>query len=114
MRISDWSSDVCSSDLQPAHERRGQGREHGQGMDVALVEDRQDHVHHEHGERHQEREVAHRAAEGEGLAMELCAERGRHDGSAERRVGQECVSTCRYRWAPYHEKKTYKTTYKKL
>src|SRR3546814_15397880 len=26
--------------------------------------------------------------------------------SEERRVGQECVSTCRYRWAPYHEQKT--------
>src|SRR3546814_13491345 len=25
--------------------------------------------------------------------------------SAERRVGRECVSTCRYRWAPYHSKK---------
>src|SRR3546814_19489595 len=22
--------------------------------------------------------------------------------SAERRVGKECVSTCRYRWSPYH------------
>src|SRR3546814_12597884 len=25
--------------------------------------------------------------------------------SEERRVGKECVSTCRSRWAPYHEKK---------
>src|SRR3546814_11605181 len=25
--------------------------------------------------------------------------------SEERRVGQECVSTCRYRWSPYHKKK---------
>src|SRR3546814_18852143 len=25
--------------------------------------------------------------------------------SEERRVGQECVSTCRCRWSPYHEKK---------
>src|SRR3546814_16999241 len=28
-----------------------------------------------------------------------------HDRSAERRVGKECVSTCRSRWAPYHKKK---------
>src|SRR3546814_15565733 len=44
-----------------------------------------------------------------------------HDGKAlrlagglrseERRVGKECVSTCRYRWSPYHYKK--KTTHKK-
>src|SRR3546814_18320861 len=24
------------------------------------------------------------------------------DGSEERRVGKECVSTCRSRWSPYH------------
>src|SRR3546814_5650512 len=24
--------------------------------------------------------------------------------SEERRVGKECVSTCRYRWSPYHKK----------
>src|SRR3546814_14288137 len=26
----------------------------------------------------------------------------RHRRSEERRVGKECVSTCRYRWSPYH------------
>src|SRR3546814_14059701 len=31
------------------------------------------------------------------------------DRSEERRVGKECVSTCRYRWQPYHvQKKTHK------
>src|SRR3546814_15648901 len=29
--------------------------------------------------------------------------------SEERRVGKECVSTCRSRWSPYHEKKKHKT-----
>src|SRR3546814_18573986 len=28
--------------------------------------------------------------------------------SKERRVGKECVSTCRSRWSPYHEKKNKK------
>src|SRR3546814_20791292 len=32
--------------------------------------------------------------------------------SEERRVGKECVSTCRSRWSPYHKKKK-KTTQKK-
>src|SRR3546814_16740488 len=32
--------------------------------------------------------------------------------SEERRVGKECVSTCRSRWSPYHEKKK-KNTEKK-
>src|SRR3546814_14093953 len=29
--------------------------------------------------------------------------------SEERRVGKECVSTCRSRWSPYHYTKKYKT-----
>src|SRR3546814_18136879 len=29
----------------------------------------------------------------------------RFDRSAERRVGKECVSTCRSRWSPYNSKK---------
>src|SRR3546814_14079274 len=28
--------------------------------------------------------------------------------SEERRVGKECVSTCRSRWSPYHSKKIYR------
>src|SRR3546814_19643027 len=32
--------------------------------------------------------------------------------SEERRVGQECVSTCRSRWSPYHYKKKQKVTSK--
>src|SRR3546814_16001099 len=28
-----------------------------------------------------------------------------HQRSEERRVGKECVSTCRSRWSPYHYKK---------
>src|SRR3546814_16604305 len=28
-----------------------------------------------------------------------------HTRSEERRVGKECVSTCRYRWSRYHKKK---------
>src|SRR3546814_19611949 len=31
--------------------------------------------------------------------------------SEERRVGKECVSTCRSRWSPYHYKKTINMTY---
>src|SRR3546814_10766723 len=41
MRISDWSSDVCSSDLNLARQRRGQGDELGAraGVQAALVGD---------------------------------------------------------------------------
>src|SRR3546814_19472993 len=34
--------------------------------------------------------------------------------SEERRVGTECVSTCRSRWSPDHLKKKHKTNYKKV
>src|SRR3546814_10220852 len=67
MRISDWSSDVCSSDLRGGVERRCVG---GGTRDRA--------------ERH--RPFADAAA----------------PRSEERRVGKECVSTCRSRWSPYH------------
>src|SRR3546814_14334399 len=33
--------------------------------------------------------------------------------SAGRRVGKECVSTCRSRWSPYHQKKTNKKKHNK-
>src|SRR3546814_19709540 len=33
-----------------------------------------------------------------------------HRRSAERRVGKECVSTCRSRWSPYHSKKNITNT----
>src|SRR3546814_17110442 len=36
------------------------------------------------------------------FAEHLVVERDRQDRSEERRVGKECVSTCRSRWAPYH------------
>src|SRR3546814_8059867 len=35
-------------------------------------------------------------------AVVVLAARAAHDSSEERRVGKECVSTCRSRWSPYH------------
>src|SRR3546814_3060775 len=90
MRISDWSSDVCSSDLwmrdaDPAH------------LDayVWVVT------------RH---EIDYRGnvKEGEAVTVRTWIPQGprgaRFDRlrSEERRVGKECVSTCRSRWSPYH------------
>src|SRR3546814_14980374 len=43
-----------------------------------------------------------------GLGFDRAGER-----SEERRVGKECVSTCRFRWSPEYEKKKY-TSYKKF
>src|SRR3546814_14829423 len=37
--------------------------------------------------------------------VRLFLDRAPHSRSEERRVGKECVSTCRSRWSPYHSKK---------
>src|SRR3546814_3723562 len=81
MRISDWSSDVCSSDLEPDVEHRPEDRE-----DECHLQDRRQDV--EQGEAQQRLD---------GVVAAL--DRAR---SEERRVGKECVSTCRSRWSPYH------------
>src|SRR3546814_16303794 len=102
MRISDWSSDVCSSDLAPcrrarrdepdsAHPRRCP---HG-GLAAALCSDRLDH----------RRLPADRAANRGDLADPARFRLPDPGRSEERRVGKECVSTCRSRWSPYHKKK---------
>src|SRR3546814_12763519 len=75
MRISDWSSDVCSSDLMGLAALPAQAQ-----LRVA----RQQHP-------------MRRAA--------ACPERQHARRSEERRAGKECVSTCRSRWSPQHETK---------
>src|SRR3546814_1538065 len=83
MRISDWSSGVCSSDLDVA--AGGQHR----GAQAAGVA--RDHVQRGGADRTGGPE------DGDGLHGG-----GRHIGrSEERRVGKECVRTCRSRWSPY-------------
>src|SRR3546814_9278986 len=102
MRISDWSSDVCSSDLpiilcrdaDRAHAARpvplgagqsGAARRAGSHV-LALLQpcqiaaDRTDRFPH-------------------GRDADLGRSRAR-TRSEERRVGKECVSTCRSRWSP--------------
>src|SRR3546814_6084618 len=90
MRISDWSSDVCSSDLQPDGERLERFR--------ALVIARRAIAHHRVG--------PHLALVGERdrediVAAAIRTERVGAERSEERRVGKDCVSTCRSRWSPY-------------
>src|SRR3546814_2564984 len=88
MRISDWSSDVCSSDL----------RDDLPVDDVVVGEGvRSPRVDVERAPRVV---VAREEAEAQARAdPELLDHRRR---SEERRVGKECVSTCRSRWSPYH------------
>src|SRR3546814_8175272 len=85
MRISDWSSDVCSSDLQPARELIAFLVDH----DIAIAAS---------GREDDRRAIGFGGAED----VEPRARDALEHRSEARRVGKECVSTCRYRWSPYH------------
>src|SRR3546814_9996317 len=77
MRISDWSSDVCSSDLAAARGKIGDGAGHRRG-----AED-----HHLGPRQHGLDEDVERAARGTGAAMELDAAlrlAGRHAACIQR------------------------------
>src|SRR3546814_8187110 len=79
MRISDWSSDVCSSDL-PAT------------IGFAKI------ANFQHG-------ASGLVVRGwRWCGVDAIDQWPRPDlrRSEERRVGKECVSTCRSRWSPYH------------
>src|SRR3546814_6553217 len=86
MRISDWSSDVCSSDLS-INESFFQGHFPRQPVmpGVLIIES-----------------MAQTAAVLVVSTLGPEAEGKLVYRSEERRVGKECVSTCRSRWSPYH------------
>src|SRR3546814_5992881 len=80
MRISDWSSDVCSSDL---------------ALGVTYQSPQTDRYNYPE---------AYLRAKVIGMLGGRAAEEVVYGTrrSEERRVGKECVSTCRSRWSPYH------------
>src|SRR3546814_1129660 len=100
MRISDWSSDVCSSDLSTERQRLCAIRLQQKlnlsqrrvcevlGIDRSVLR----YCH-----KQTEDESALRSA-----ITRLANQYGRYGyrRSEERRVGKECVSTCRSRWSP--------------
>src|SRR3546814_17987014 len=101
MRISDWSSDVCSSDLAWLRNNGGRRTSHARGTGIFA------HLRHDHGRR---TASGRRCQRGEAGATVRHKPRPDPRGdpparSAERRVGKECVSTCRSRWSPSHYKK---------
>src|SRR3546814_20992516 len=100
MRISDWSSDVCSSDLQEdltlsrknlSLSSRVLGTFLVGALALAACGNSGDD------------DVDAADAPGTTEAAESGSEdSGEGSRSEERRVGKECVSTCRSRWSPYH------------
>src|SRR3546814_13548614 len=102
MRISDWSSDVCSSDL-PVRLARDGGEERLLDFVYQPIRDARGEVSGIFVEatdstERARAEAALRESE-ERLKLALESSRMR---SEERRVGKECVSTCRSRWSTYH------------
>src|SRR3546814_11772715 len=108
MRISDWSSYVCSSDLHPsavadagpAGRRRDRHLQHIPEKTEGCGDIRSADVHMVD------------ADDGHGPLLCLflrvgfsLLSRPTRPRSEERRVGKECVSRCRSRWSPYHSKK---------
>src|SRR3546814_14068119 len=103
MRISDWSSDVCSSDLSSVLEEREsvsclvkQPQPAQAPQDTILNIGFQLTGFQGHFGVRQGREVW---IEDFHNIQRRATFSGR---SEERRVGKECVSTCRSRWSPYH------------
>src|SRR3546814_14196387 len=111
MRISDWSSDVCSSDLlklRSGAEALRQEYEHLPSPRVAVLvggNNRYYTLDDEwmRGFVAQLRQMVDRS--GCGILATISRRTGEAETSIrseERRVGKEWVSTCRSRWAPYH------------
>src|SRR3546814_20531347 len=98
MRISDWSSDVCSSDLALARQLYAEGEKAAQAVQNAsrkLLAKRR-------AFKERSSSVWNKLDNfNEHLAIQRYAFHLRNLRSEERRVGKECVSTCRSRWSPY-------------
>src|SRR3546814_12574551 len=117
MRISDWSSDVCSSDLFghiPVDTLTASKiREWHANLAQSPIRLR---TRPGHQQRHKpldndpdalrkRRATANRHLTVLKAILNHFFRENYVARSEERRVGKECVSTCRSRWAPYHKKK---------
>src|SRR3546814_19312018 len=102
MRISDWSSDVCSSDLKLGDVMQESiqaafsfvnARAPAYGIKPSLLARKDVHVHMPEG-------AVPKDGPSAGVAMVTSIISTLR--SEERRVGKACVRTCRSRWSPYH------------
>src|SRR3546814_11519454 len=97
MRMSDWSSDVCSSDLRACPNSMVSPTFVPDLCHAALdlLLDGETGIWHlANAGALSWHEFATKVADGAGYDTSLVR-------SEERRVGKECVSTCRSRWSPY-------------
>src|SRR3546814_20062544 len=113
MRISDWSSDVCSSDLLAGHVDSTAHDDHVAASDAfdnghpTENDDLPDGLPARNLDAAGQHDLVRR------ILLAGAPPEGRGPGrSDERRVGKECVSTCRSRWSPYPYTKKYSTKHK--
>src|SRR3546814_5404513 len=101
MRISYWSSDVCSSDLDIVRKRLQKAVDAPDDLYPLRCEDTPGCIPIDlfgpAGSITQAQLDSVSADHYRDIKADLRAFR-----SEERRVGKECVSTCRSRWSPYH------------
>src|SRR3546814_13481782 len=100
MRISDWSSDVCSSDLIGDILNVANLVRAAPNLQQRIISGRSDVVRIEKQRVREARAPA--GGELPVLALDVMDDRRSGPRSEERRVGKECVSTCRSRWSPSH------------
>src|SRR3546814_12408718 len=116
MRISDWSSEVCSSDLHVAGtcvRVRFQAQGTAFKARAWLASNPQPSVWHVEGtdtsfaasEQFGTRSITSTGHTNAATVAIRYAHFNLTNRSEERRVGNDCVSKCRYRWTRHHEKK---------
>src|SRR3546814_14794706 len=98
MRISDWSSDVCSSDLSCWPGRQSVGCSLAERASHPPCWCRTSRASEKHAGRR-------RTSPDQIPPWAVKSPYRPRRRSEERRVGKECVSTCRSRWSPSHKKK---------
>src|SRR3546814_1402980 len=99
MRISDWSSDVCSSDLDYLAEDETVGAKVGAGYQSANRETLGTFTGF--ATPAEGLDMVASVAKRDSGSIEL-GDGSELDRSEERRVGKGWVSTCRSRWSPFH------------
>src|SRR3546814_18870134 len=109
MRISDWSSDVCSSDLYNSL----QGTPNRQATQVTVMNKPSLNTLLQEFETEQAQRKLPEFGPGDTVVVNVKVKEGNRERvqayegvvigkkrTEERRVGKECVSTCRSRWSP--------------
>src|SRR3546814_17259812 len=99
MRISDWSSDVCSSDLT---KMRNVVRYGNPNLRLAKRSDLPPRASEDAPPLGKPSRTLEAHSNRSRVARLLDPPATARTRSEERRVGKECVSTCRSRWSPYH------------